>query len=145
MIVGHLFIYKRPFSGATEKSLLAGAFKKFEIQYHTNRILHLPPAVSNMLEDSLDDNTMEEKQEEIEESLDELLIFPTQKGLRRSMDMIEAYSMLEVQMMKQRGISEQQQHSTVEKQQHILNIARNELNNRSSSQKGVSAVNPESC
>jgi hypothetical protein len=40
------------------------------------------------------------------------------------MDMIEAYSMLEVQMMKQRGISEQQQCSTIEEQQHILNIVR---------------------
>jgi hypothetical protein len=93
-----------------------------------------------MKEDSLDNDTVEEKLEEIEESLVDLLIFPTQKGLRRSMDMIEAYSLLEVQMMKQRGISEQQQHSTIEEQQHILNIARNELNNRSSSQ-----VNPESC
>jgi hypothetical protein len=95
-----------------------------------------------MFEDSLGDDMMEEKQEEIEESLDDLLIFPTQKGLRRSMDMIEAYSMLEVQMMKQRGISEQQQHSSIEEQQHILDIARNELHNRSLSQV---AVNPESC
>jgi hypothetical protein len=58
------------------------------------------------------------------------------------MDMIEAYSMLEVQIIKQKGISEQQQHSIIEEQQHILNIARNELNIRSSSQL---ASNPEAC
>ena len=80
---------------------------------------------------------MDEKYEEIEDSLEDLLIFPTRKGLRQSMEMIEAYFAIEVEIMDRRQLREghdQKQHhrrSTIEEeQQTILNIAKSELNER---------------
>ena len=88
-------------------------------------------------------DTMDEKLEEIEDSFEDLLIFPTRKGLRRSMEMIEAYFALEVEMMRQWGLQNGRHYqSTMEDQQAILNIARNELGNRA---RGLPATACESC
>jgi hypothetical protein len=83
---------------------------------------------------SLDLEVMDEKLEEIDDSLEDLLIFPTRKGLLRSMEKMEAYFAMEVELMKQRGLqsnSGRRYQSAVEEQQAILDIAKNELNNRS--------------
>lgn len=85
---------------------------------------------------------MDEKYEDIEESLENLLIFPTRKGLRRSFEMIEAYFIIEVEIMQQLGISEQKHQSILEDQEIIVNIAKDELSIHK--QKGASNA-CESC
>ena len=72
--------------------------------------------------------------EEIDYSFEDLLIFPTVEGLRRSTAMIQSYFAMEEQIMKQCEldiINEGQYfQSTIVEQQAILEIAKYELNNR---------------
>jgi 5'-deoxynucleotidase YfbR-like HD superfamily hydrolase len=70
---------------------------------------------------------MDDSREEIEESLENLLIFPTREGLRRSIRMIQSYFSLEVQLTKDKGVKEQQLETIVEKQQRIVKIATDAL------------------
>ncbi|KAL3798849.1 hypothetical protein HJC23_004637 [Cyclotella cryptica] len=69
---------------------------------------------------SLDE--VEERQEEIEESLEELLIFPTHNGLRRSADMIQSYFEYETIAMKQYSVGDMRYRSIKEGQEKILGI-----------------------
>ena len=70
---------------------------------------------------------MDDNREEIEESLEDLLIFPTREGLRRSIRMIESYYCLEVQLAKDKGVKEQQYNTIVEEQLRIVKIATDAL------------------
>mmetsp|Transcript_5674 Transcript_5674/g.8614 ORF Transcript_5674/g.8614 Transcript_5674/m.8614 type:complete len:94 (+) Transcript_5674:125-406(+) len=88
-------------------------------------------------------DTIDEKHEEIEESLEDLLIFPTQKGLRRSMDMIKAYFVFEATIMRKIGFRDEDYQSTMEDQRHILNNAVKELNK--GTQLAASSSACESC
>ena len=72
---------------------------------------------------------IEERYDEIEESLDDLLIFPTRKGLRRSIEMMKALFVLEIETMKQLEIPAQISQSIMEEQQAILDAAKKELDN----------------
>lgn len=85
-------------------------------------------------------NTIDEKHEEIEDSLEDLQIFPTRKGLRRSFAMIKAYFVFEETIMRQIGFRDEDYQSTMEDQRHILNNAVKDLNKRTQ----VAAAN-ESC
>lgn len=69
----------------------------------------------------------DDNREEIEESLEDLLIFPTREGLRRSIRMIESYFSLEVQLAKDKGVKEQQYDTIVEEQRRIVKIATDAL------------------
>ena len=71
---------------------------------------------------------MEEKRDEIEESLEDLLIFPTRKGLRRSLDMITSYFDMEVQSMEDIAVPESKRQSILNDQNNIVNMAKKELN-----------------
>ena len=70
---------------------------------------------------------MDDNREEIEESLEDLLIFPTREGLRRSIRMIESYFSLEVQLAKDKEVKEQQYETIVEEQRRIVKIATDAL------------------
>ena len=71
---------------------------------------------------------IEEKQEAIEESLEDLLIFPTQKGLRRSVDMINSYfSLLGKQQDTAGRLQDRDYQSMMDDQQQIMDITRKEL------------------
>ena len=70
---------------------------------------------------------MDDHREEIEESLENLLIFPTREGLRRSIRMIESYFSLEMQLTKDKGVKEHQYNTIVEEQQRIVKIATDAL------------------
>ena len=72
---------------------------------------------------------MDESHDEIEYSLEDLLIFPTRKGLRRSIELIEASFVLEVEIMKQLGVPKQTNESMMNEQREIVDIAKNELDN----------------
>ena len=78
------------------------------------------------LEVSMD--TLEREQENIEESLDDLLIFPTLKGLRHSLKMIEAHFLNNEKFMEQRTCEQRTYQSQIDGQQLILNLARKVLN-----------------
>ncbi len=73
-------------------------------------------------------DTLEEARENVEESLDDLLIFPTKKGLRRSMKKIIEYFTSELEVIKGMEVSEKHSQSTFEEQENIVNIAKRELN-----------------
>lgn len=79
--------------------------------------------------------------EEVEDSLEELLIFPTQKGLMHSMKMMRTYFEKEDHTMKKQistgGTSTQALYqSMIEDQQTILDIGISGIdNNRDSSKK----------
>ena len=79
-------------------------------------------------------DTMEEQVEDIDDSLEDLLIFPTQKGLNRSVWMIQAYFAMEEKMMQQLQITigrdEPAYQSILEKQQGVLDIAKNEMDRK---------------
>ena len=78
------------------------------------------------LEVSMD--TLEREQENIEESLDDLLTFPTLKGLRHSLKMIEVHFFNNEKFMEQRACEQRTYQSQINGQQHILNLARKVLN-----------------
>ena len=88
-------------------------------------------------------NTIDEKHEEIEDSLEDLQIFPTRKGLRRSFAMIKAYFVFEETIMRQIGFRDEDYQSMMEDQQHILNDAVKELNK--GTQVAASSSTCESC
>ncbi|KAL7480933.1 hypothetical protein ACHAW6_006604 [Cyclotella cf. meneghiniana] len=76
---------------------------------------------------SLDE--IEEKQEQIEESLEELLIFPTHNGLRRSADMIQSYFEYEITAIKGYSVGGMRYRSLKEGQDKILAIMLEEQKN----------------
>jgi len=87
---------------------------------------------------------MDESYEMVDLSLEDLLIFPTEQGLRRSMGMIEAYFSMEVGIMQKWGTEQRQNHyeSIIHEHEAILNIAKIELNK---SQAPGSSCATESC
>jgi hypothetical protein len=76
-------------------------------------------------------DAMNEKHEEAEDSLEDLLIFPTRKGLHQSMKTMEACFVMEAEMMKQMGLQDAGCFkSTTKEHQRVLNIPKNGLNSR---------------
>lgn len=73
---------------------------------------------------------MDDKFEQIEDSLEDLLIFPTQQGLRRSIKLIEECFDMEGQLVKEHG-TRMTKHghykSMVDDQQELLDNAREEI------------------
>jgi len=73
---------------------------------------------------------MNEQREEIEESLDDLLIFPTLKGFRRSTEAIKSYFALEIEFMKQHNSDDAASQSITDSHEAIKGIGMKELNGR---------------
>ena len=99
---------------------------------------------------------LEDHIEEIDDSLEDLLIFPTQAGLKRSLQLMEDYFALErdvlVEQRRTRRISssdhdDRQQPSLedalVSRQSSILSIAQSELTNRKTI--SLSTSTPATC
>ena len=85
----------------------------------------------------MNSTSIEDRQESIEDSLDDLLIFPTRKGLHRSLDMLRAYFTLETKLLNQNKdndtISSEQYQSIIQSQNAILDTINAELNDKISS------------
>jgi len=75
--------------------------------------------------------SIEDRQESIEDSLDDLLIFPTRKGLHRSLDLLGSYFTLETNLLNQNKddtITAEQYQSIIQSQNAILDTINTELN-----------------
>ena len=75
--------------------------------------------------------SIEDRQESIEDSLDDLLIFPTRKGLRQSLSIIKLYFTLETNLLNQikdSSITSEQYKSIIQSQNTILDTINTELN-----------------
>ena len=73
-------------------------------------------------------DVLNERQEDISDMLDELLIFPTRKGLQRSMDMIRSYFAQEIEVLARignDGISDEQYQQITCDQNQIINRGKN--------------------
>ena len=89
---------------------------------------------------------MNEHRDDIEDSLDDLLIFPTRQGLRRSIDTMKSYFAKEIEFMKQQNNSSSkisQSQSIIESHEAVLKIGMKELNNRT--QNVATSSSCESC
>ena len=89
---------------------------------------------------------MNEQRDDIEDSLDDLLIFPTRQGLRRSIDTMKSYFAKEIEFMKQQNNSSSkisQSQSIIESHEAVLKIGMKELNNRT--QNVATSSSCESC
>ena len=81
----------------------------------------------------MNSTSIEDRQESIEDSLDDLLIFPTRKGLRQSFDMLKSYFTLETDLLNQNKdntitITPEQHQSIIQSQNAILDTINTELN-----------------
>ena len=88
----------------------------------------------------MNSTSIEDRQESIEDSLDDLLIFPTRKGLRQSLSVIKLYFTLETELLNQNKdnstITSEQYKSIIQSQKAILDTIHTELNdNKISSNK----------
>ena len=75
---------------------------------------------------------LKEKQEDISDLLDELFIFPTRKGLQKTMDVIRSYFALEKVVFTRTVneniiITDEQYRQIVDDQEHIINGGKNIL------------------
>ena len=88
---------------------------------------------------------MNEQRDDIEDSLDDLLIFPTRQGLRRSIDTMKSYFAKEIEFMKQQNNSSSSilSQSIIEGHEAVLKIGMKELNNRT--QNVATSSSCESC
>lgn len=73
---------------------------------------------------------MDEKMEEIDDSFEDLLIFPTRDGLRRSLRMIEIYFAMEREFLSQYTLRNDTKKGLIEEQQSVLDIGRKEINKK---------------
>jgi len=81
----------------------------------------------------MNSTSIEDRQESIEDSLDDLLIFPTRKGLRQSLSIIKLYFTLETELLNQNKdnntiITSEQYQSIIQSQNTILDTINTELN-----------------
>ena len=79
----------------------------------------------------MNSTSIEDRQELIEDSLDDLLIFPTRKGLHRSLDMLKSYFTLETKLLNQNKdntTAKEQYQSIIQSQNAILDTINTELN-----------------
>ena len=65
----------------------------------------------------MNSTSIEDRQESIEDSLDDLLIFPTRKGLHRSLDMLKSYFTFETDLLNKDN------NTTAEQYQSIIQIS----------------------
>ena len=81
----------------------------------------------------MNSTSIEDRQESIEDSLDDLLIFPTRKGLCQSLSIIKSYFSLETELLNQNKdnyatITSEQYQSIIQSQNAILDTINTELN-----------------
>ena len=78
----------------------------------------------------MNSTSIEDRQESIEDSLDDLLIFPTRKGLRQSLSIIKLYFTLETELLNKDNniITSEQYQSIIQSQNAILDTIHTELN-----------------
>ena len=72
-------------------------------------------------------DSLQEEHEQIEELLEELIIFPTQKGLRRLLKKIETHFLHEEKIMEHFGFSQHAYRTQADDQKRIINKVQNEL------------------
>ena len=82
----------------------------------------------------MNSTSIEDRQESIEDSLDDLLIFPTRKGLRQSLSVMKSYFTLETELLNKDNntiITSEQYQSIIQSQNAILDTINTELNDNS--------------
>ena len=80
---------------------------------------------------TISQDSLIEEQDDILESFDDLLIFPTRQGLRRLMNMIQSYFIVEEEMLKQIKCDEADKVSIAAEQNEIMDMGTSELNSQS--------------
>ena len=70
---------------------------------------------------------LQDEQEAIADAMDDLMIFPSQEVLRRSLQQIEVHFANEERAMRQRGVSDDNYEALMKDQKQIVDLARSAL------------------